>query len=85
MPVIDVENLTDLEKAKMELEQKKKEVQLERAMVSSSNKFQIIYMTDMQSLFDSKCFGPSLAKLFLNQRLGNVQTDLFVLGVMERI
>lgn len=35
MPVIDVENLTDLEKAKMELEQKKKEVQLERAMVSS--------------------------------------------------
>lgn len=39
MPIIDVENLTDLEKAKMELEQKKKEVQLERMLVSSSKKF----------------------------------------------
>lgn len=37
MPFIDVENLTDLEKAKMEAEQKRKEVKLERALVSSSN------------------------------------------------
>ncbi|XP_063041017.1 guanine nucleotide-binding protein G(T) subunit gamma-T1 isoform X2 [Engraulis encrasicolus] len=34
MPFIDVENLTDLEKAKMEAEQKRKEVKLERALVS---------------------------------------------------
>ncbi|XP_062385984.1 guanine nucleotide-binding protein G(T) subunit gamma-T1 [Sardina pilchardus] len=34
MPIIDVENLTDLDKAKMELEQKKKEVLLERTVVS---------------------------------------------------
>lgn len=37
MPIVDVENLTDLDKAKMELEQKKKEVPLERALVSFSN------------------------------------------------
>ncbi|XP_041931846.1 guanine nucleotide-binding protein G(T) subunit gamma-T1 [Alosa alosa] len=34
MPIIDVENLTDLEKAKMEVDQKKKEILLERAMTS---------------------------------------------------
>ncbi|XP_012684982.1 guanine nucleotide-binding protein G(T) subunit gamma-T1 [Clupea harengus] len=34
MPIVDVENLTDLDKAKMELEQKKKEVPLERALLS---------------------------------------------------
>ncbi|KAM9493415.1 guanine nucleotide-binding protein G(T) subunit gamma-T1 [Clarias gariepinus] len=34
MPVIDVENLTDLDKAKMEVDQLKKEVKLEREKVS---------------------------------------------------
>ncbi|XP_060798038.1 guanine nucleotide-binding protein G(T) subunit gamma-T1 [Neoarius graeffei] len=34
MPVIDVENLTDLDRAKMEVEQLKKEVKLEREKVS---------------------------------------------------
>lgn len=33
MPVIDVENLTDLDKAKMEVDQLKKEVKLEREKV----------------------------------------------------
>ncbi|XP_036422335.1 guanine nucleotide-binding protein G(T) subunit gamma-T1 [Colossoma macropomum] len=35
MPVIDVENLTDLDKAKMEVTQLKTEVKLERAKVST--------------------------------------------------
>lgn len=35
MPVIDVENLTDLDKAKMEVDQLKKEVKLEREKVST--------------------------------------------------
>lgn len=34
MPIIDVENLTDLEKAKMEVTQLKVEVKLEREKVS---------------------------------------------------
>ncbi|XP_017310671.1 guanine nucleotide-binding protein G(T) subunit gamma-T1 [Ictalurus punctatus] len=34
MPVIDVDNLTDLDKAKMEVDQLKKEVKLEREKVS---------------------------------------------------
>ncbi|XP_030644583.1 guanine nucleotide-binding protein G(T) subunit gamma-T1 [Chanos chanos] len=34
MPIIDVENMTDLDKAKMEVDQLKKEVKLERAQVS---------------------------------------------------
>ncbi|XP_071368080.1 guanine nucleotide-binding protein G(T) subunit gamma-T1 [Centroberyx affinis] len=34
MPVINVDDLTDLDKAKMEVEQKKKEIKLERWLTS---------------------------------------------------
>lgn len=48
MPIIDVENLTDLDKAKMEVDQLKKEVKLEREKVSTLS---ILICTCSLSLF----------------------------------
>lgn len=61
MPVINVEDLTDLDRAKMEVEQLKKEVKLEREKVRTLCIHKLTHKSMNNSLHNSTCKAKQIA------------------------